>query len=71
MRIKLNIAVGEQRYSLQAEVLRIWKPDDIGQQNLSFATVKFLHADISVERLLYETIFRIQRELIASNKLMS
>jgi hypothetical protein len=69
--VPLIVMIDGQRHSMEAEVLRSWRPDIRGQQDLTFATVKFLHTDGVTERLLNETILRIQRELMANNKLLA
>ncbi|MDA8125825.1 MAG: PilZ domain-containing protein [Deltaproteobacteria bacterium] len=70
-RVPLTLEIEGEPHPLEAEVLRVWTPDFRGQQDWTFATVKFLHAGGATERLLGEKIFRIQRELLANNKFLN
>jgi hypothetical protein len=70
-RVPLTVVIEERRYPLDAEVLRVWTPEVRGQRDWTFATVRFLHAKGVTERILTKTILRIQRELMANNKLLA
>ncbi|MFH1081610.1 MAG: hypothetical protein V1766_15350 [Pseudomonadota bacterium] len=68
-RIKLTVSFDGQRHNLEAEVLRVWSPENQHTHNdLQFATVKFLHAGNEVEYFLGKEIFRIERQLLAECK---
>ena len=68
-RIKLTVDFDRQRRDLEAEVLRVWSPENQRiHKELQFATVKFLHAGNEVEHFLGKEIFRIERQLLAECK---
>lgn len=67
-RVPLTVAIEGRRYQVEAEVLRVWTPGVPRQGSLTFATVRFLHTGSPAERLLGESILRIQRELMVNHK---
>lgn len=68
-RIKLTVGFDRQKRDLEAEMLRVWSPENQRiHKELQFATVKFLHSDNEVEHLLGKEIFRIERQLLAECK---
>jgi hypothetical protein len=68
-RIKLTVGFDRQRRDLEAEVLRVWSPENQRiHKELQFATVKFLHSGNEVEHFLGKEIFRIERQLLAECK---
>lgn len=68
-RIKLTVGFDRQRHDLEAEVLRVWSPENQRiHRELQFATVKFLHTGNEVENFLGREIFRIERQLLAECK---
>jgi hypothetical protein len=68
-RIRLTVGIDRQLRDLEAEVLRVWSPENQRIRNeLQFATVKFLHSGSEVENFLGKEIFRIERQLLAECK---